>query len=90
MRNRQFLHLRSKLPGFKELNIFLHAMYCNGAIYLLLKAFTSNSMAISTCVHVLSDKDSFILNTNAAVWTDKLRWEIGLGDMDKFKYYNIF
>ena len=43
-----------QLPGFKDLNIFLHVMYCNGAKYLLLKALISNSGAVSTSTHGLS------------------------------------
>lgn len=59
------------LPGFKYLNIFLHVMYCNGAKYLLLKVFISNSGAISTCTHCLSGNKAniagtFILSTNTA------------------------
>lgn len=54
-----FLFMKERtLPGFKDPNIFLHAMYCSGATYLLRKAFASNSGAVSNFGHGL-------LNTRA-------------------------
>ena len=57
--------LEGKLPGFKDLNIFLHVMYCKGAMYFLLKVFMSNSGAASTCAYGLwGGKDKHTLSSN--------------------------
>lgn len=51
-------HQSRVLPGFRCLNIFLQAMYCNGAVYLLLKASTSQRGAASTGPHRLYGDES--------------------------------
>lgn len=49
-------------PGFRWLNIFLQAMYCNGPAYLLPKASTSQPGVASTGPHGLHGDQLLIEN----------------------------